>query len=1413
MSQLDNSYDNSYDDSFYDNKQRDSYASNNSYNDNEINTNSNQLRESLDRKNLIERNNKKAPRVVEDEHGIIKLDDEEQEEELDENINIKKSSKKSSQKSKSARKQTAAEKYKATRKPFNPKLNEALRRTVSFHITREDEFEEQNDAIYRSKTFDASMKRLRKWESRTESESERLSYLDRVKLQKNALNVQLSRVNRDKKHRFFGLGEMEDNKEMQIVKQRSRTLQNVLRCNRDQMEEMGFLDKETGRFDPDKFTSVIDQLFEATIAACDNYLDTHKGSRWFYGSRRKKKINELKDRLLKEQEKYKKTYFAIATGAFLNDRADNIQSPQDLIEHLNVVTIKDPDYQRQGNSTDVYLVTVTGVDGKQETKRYYMKENLPLLHKDMDGFLKRRSNQLSKSWENRQNVEALKKKAAGKKKKTREDAVKTLNTLKSHQREELRMESAHADETDYQNGQELLKLMQDKIDGAGLEEANVLRQKYAEFFKHDFDELFKKLPKINEEIAKRNVGYMPIGLDEWEEKTDDVSVEITKILKTNKLDPMKIREIPLYTPATFLISELNLTPAADSELIDFINKVAGQKVNTQMKTEVIDDTAADAENLIQDGDKKKAAKTRFVQTSRLEALFRITMGKEVELYGQVMKNKNKEEAEMAQYNTLATSLLAQDYGFSEEVVNTHVSTAEFERWDGTRANDVVTLQEIAEGEEWIEVCKKAKRMGKSVRLSPEATRKLVRLQMFDTLCQQQDRHGRNFKCKTKKDKDGNLVVYDIKSYDHDQSFASGGLGDNFKEARDEDGKLVRAEKNRFLPTTLKVIKKTDPEFRYIANKYFNINVPAPKDLMKEIKEPKYDIKLSSHLKSYLPILGFGMKKVEITEKVMHDGEWIRTKHDCRANPFGIHWGDEAKNGNAIIASDFKNDKNSWIKKRDSDKERVSKGEFDRILRNVAKCAVILEDLFIGDKYAPGETTVQEVTSIRKKKNAPKEFSPKNYEAKKFVMGKCLRTQAEMKQWKKDHPDQFKEVARAFKELAELNSKYDFSELTVNVEEAERVCFSHLSDKEQEYFKGFNPPKDDYDAAYRMGQDRKKLFPAWINETLWSFKQAFPDDADVKEAMVDKVDYKPSMKEFMNKNGDLEIPGLLHADKAAYDNILKIIKDYEDGILKNKLDGKKLPVDAQEGMYKRAVEMRDRYKYMQERAEKFLKIKYWNKPENDPHRRFFLNPEDYSKLTDVSDYAIDPGDSYLVQDNEQYLSAQPDFQEFMTAEEKNTRLEARQAVMSDSKRWKDVAPSKLETVVSGSIYDEDEEDELEEFRWSSEEDYVQEAKKKGLLTDGLILKDNKGNLIQEDNIIQEEIRQNGEVLLNYKNKDDKEEKLLIDTINKKGKKSSTKSTSKSKTAKSKTTEKDKSKNAKSRNSRKVISKTITNDDDD
>ncbi|MCR5402439.1 MAG: hypothetical protein K6E91_01285 [Butyrivibrio sp.] len=1168
------------------------------------------------------------------------------------NISKKKAKAKSSKKAKGKVDSSKKVKGKAEKEEnkFDPEISASLRNSAEFLMTKQDMYANDNRALYKSRKFnyDSRLSRLTSWEDRTEVKGKKLKYKERVSLQNDMVNIQLSRVVWDRKRFFFM--KFNDDGPMKTLKERASLLENILRANREDMQKLGFIDKD-GHFIAEQFTKVLDMAYEETIAACDNYLNNRSSRRSsIWGSRRKKKVQDLKKRLLKDQEKYKTSYFAIKLGAFEQDE-EKITSPQNLVESLSVVEIDDAEYQKEGNSTDVYRVMVKeNGEEKVTEKKYYMKQNLPMLDKDMDGFLKRRISQLNKSQAN--------KKASAKLDEN------TKAGMKASQLEEQRMAKVHADDVDYKNGIEFLELMKKNIDGAGVKKANAFRISYSNFFKHNFDRLFKELYQVNQQIRYLN-GHLKEKFSDWEKKSagDTAAAYVKELLRDNGIqnDNTSLKRLKEVSASEWIIDQLNLK---DADIISFMKSLDKQKPNENMKIPNSEET-----------------------TSRLEALLRYTTGKEVELYGQIKENAKGDESDMSQYNTMATGLLADEYGFKDEIVQTYIKTAEFDQWDDQTYSGTVTLQEIAEGEEWIEVCKRARSNKMKIRHTENSIRQLIRLQMFDTLCMQQDRHGRNFKCITE-EKDNVIYIKSIRAYDHDQSFTEDNLAESFQEKKGKDGKLIESVKNCFLPSTLKVVKKNSPEYRYVVSKYFGGKVAPPPTWMTGNNELKYkdangkDIVPDKYLQGFIKAYGFSNDE---TNSFDHDID-ARTEEDYDAkerfvkrNQVGLNWNEQwnyEKNraGIGTENSDFDVQSESKIIVRSTGKEikkgKTLGGNYLSVLNDIYDITVKIEEYFTNRKIKP-----ESPSRLRKKLNAGKKVD----QHEKIMFDKDMMKE----KIRNCNHEEKKTFANNIKKLVNIAETYDFSDVVTRNDIIENACFKHVNDKNN----GILPAKVITGKDNKKITERKGLFQAWINEVIHTFVDAFSDDEEMVALIRGDQAEPEALAEFKNENGDLEIPGLLHADREAYESVCRLVRDFDNGTIREKLTAKKLAKGAIDAIQKRAKELKERYEYMQIKAEKLLAIKYPNESEDSPYRKFFLDKEDYSTLGKMSDFAIDPGDSYLVQDNEHYLSCQKSFQELSTVGELKDKLDARQRIIKDPKRWNWIekeCPNDLQTDVEDRI---------------------------------------------------------------------------------------------------------------------------------
>lgn len=1126
-----------------------------------------------------------------------------------------------------------------------------------------DTFAKQNETYRKSDQYKADQEKLKQFKIGKND----VSYRERVDTEHRTASLQYSKVAADSKTfvKIMSLGIGGDSKSMEEIKKRLNIVQRLIT---DNME--GFKNKE-GIYDGERFMVVITEAFESAIEACNNYTETHrKAPLTVWGKRRLSQVTEIRNQLQSDLKTYKDLSDVLDQYAFTDSDKD-VLSPLDLLERVDFVEIEDVEHQEEGNSTEVYKgklqeEIVTEENGKEvkktEKNEYYIKENLALLHQDMDGFLARRLSELNTSL-------AIKKENAGNG-GDRGPAVERKQKV-----EELRMRQARADETDYQNGLDLLKLMQDKISQASANEKTNIRRSFSLFFKHDFDRLFASLLEHNNAIEILNSGATKT-LAQWKKESDDgdptAKVVYAILLKEGVKDGAPKKTYQKKTPADWVIEHLNIK---DKDIIRLMRRMDTQDINENMVR------TGNENNLINQGANEK------LQMSRIEALFRITMGKEVELYGQVMEKDQLESSQMSQYNTLATSYVADKYGFKDEVVSTKIKASRFKRWTGEMSEKTVTLQNVAEGMEWIELIKKAKEDNREIKLSPKAVQQLMRLQLFDTLCQQKDRHGRNFKCQWSY-RDGGYCVDSIMAYDHDQSFSSVGLKESFNEKRGKDNKLISSEFNRFLAPMQQVIKKDSPKYKYIVNKYFKMNSVDPewmthqqrlplKDIKKDNPREEHEIELSPMGKDWLLTCMYGKQLIDEGRGKNKKVPFV--KGATTVKPMNVSkeesyiWDEEFKGGIVMKDADSR-----LRRKGTSRTHRSNNGSLDDFFIEEGEIKISSEEAKqVIDK-------LQDITDVlgdfflKDIKNVDINTLNKNVYSgtgQVYNVDVYFKKPADLVKDK----EKLKTAARAVKELKELSEKYDFSDVVL-----QNKGMVYLNTKA--YKVNTNGNNFFFSVGYSGDYKFTGVLQAWINETLYMFSQSFANNETVKEVMqeADQGQEIPEDFKFLqNENGDLVIPNMLHMDLAAYRSLQDIVRDFKEKTLRFELKKKHLTAPAIQALYDRAKEMlREIDEEVRPAAEKFLNRMY---PEGDPRRKFFLEkPEDYKQFTSLDEFAIDPGDTYLVQDNKQFLACKEDYAKFLTEKEKENILIERNKVLTDPKRWKSVADGELKTQISSSI---------------------------------------------------------------------------------------------------------------------------------
>ena len=617
---------------------------------------------------------------------------------------------------------------------------------------------------------------LRQDETETQEEK-KLTFKQKAENRDRTLRDEISILNRNKR---FILG---DTPEMAALKKKAVALTNYLN-SKTVMNDM----RENGSINPQKFLLTTNKVFNAAIEACTWYLDHKTPSKWWgKGKERYEMVGRIKRRAEAERKAYSEAHTALVQNAIIGASREK-KTPREVLESIRTTrVIGKPEWQNQGNSTDVYKV-VLQIEGTNRT--FYMKENLPLISADIPGFLERRTGQLSASLAHKKAGEA--------------------------DSEEKRMTENHTDETDYANGTALLQAMKNKLDNEeDVAERHKMEQRFANFFGWDFDEMFKEYHAYRSALINGNKDGDKLEevLQVWREKAKDqtntMAQKILAQLLEAKTKAEGEQDVQPMTAFEWMKQQIcsgdgrGLDPEKDKDLIDLMEEM-------QEKNE---------EELKQNG------------AGRIETLFRITLGKEVELYGQMKQRGSISDNDISAANNIATAELAKEAGFEDVVCDSYATVASYENRAGEYKQNFVTVIEVAEGEEMVELLHKAMEEKKKIHYTPKAIEQLMQLHAMDLITLQVDRHGRNFKCDCVKDADGNYVIKSVKAYDNDMSFTEQSLAQVFM---NQEG--TSTKKAGFLPPLFKTVKKNSPEYIYLAKKYFMLDA---KRSLRATSKPQY----------------------------------------------------------------------------------------------------------------------------------------------------------------------------------------------------------------------------------------------------------------------------------------------------------------------------------------------------------------------------------------------------------------------------------------------------------------------------------------------------------------------------------------------------------------------------------------------
>jgi hypothetical protein len=699
-----------------------------------------------------------------------------------------------------------------------------------------------------------------------------------------------------------------------------------------------------GVLDIPRMQKAITTAYDEVISACEFYIEQKKvknQGKKGGGIRRLKLVDEVLKSCRTEKFRYVSLAEAVKTKTLedynsLEDIKD--MTPRELTtKHLDVVA-DTAEFQNEGNSTDVYKITVQNGE-----KTYYIKENLPLISDDVEGFINRRLDQLKASRqakaENRENDEE--------------------NRLKKN---ELSLE-------EYDKAILLFEALKKRIDNADTRDKASVRKKVLAVFSHDFDTMFKELAGNN--YAAEYINEKGVGENNWAKIAEDTTHPLRFAAKfileyQNKqklaeqagqagqagqeVQPPEIRE---KTAKEWIVEKLGLNARDDKDIIDILDKMM-PALNKQ---------ATDQE--------KEDAKHK--QNKAIERMFTVSTGKEVELYGQIKARTGvSADGEIAAAKNTATCELAKTMGFTDVVTMSDTRVVKFKDRTGKTRSAYCTVCEAAKGDEFINVIKEAERDKKTIHYTPQAMKQLMRLQAFDTVCLQVDRHGRNFKCDVDRSKEGKLIIKSIKSYDHDMSFG------------DEDiDTLLKGNSVGFLPGMNKNVKKGTPLYNYINKKYFGTGVSK---WIKDIKAPilhtsngeRNDERLINGFKDLILILPWH-GEINVQDQTLGygkvDGNIYKRDHDQ----------DNKISYNEFL---FKRDTKSQLLDQDNEDQKIEREQVYEKLQGILK-----------------------------------ELKEVAVEKKNVRYGLALKLGLKL--------DEKKKILKLVKDLKELNDKYDFRYLKVN----------------------------------------------------------------------------------------------------------------------------------------------------------------------------------------------------------------------------------------------------------------------------------------------------------------------------------------------------------------------------------------------
>ena len=1162
---------------------------------------------------------------------------------------------------------------KAIENPENAEVKKAGKKSKNKAVENEAPIEQKYAKVVDLSTISRDMKTYKstrsksqvresnvQWESfkNKNKENSKQDTIADTELVKNSAELLL----RDKKWtRFFFAKE---SPEMKKVKEAVAYLNNLLD---KEVKTVGAGKEE--KIDVKYLMTIVIPAYQTAYDACDNYVSerSKEGNKKGYGARRLGKVKNMLSSLRKEMNDMKlvvenlqsnqKIEFMESDIALNNEIIDEAVKHKMPVRHLVGEVIRRKavvcTWIPEGNSSETYRVKVEDDAGNV----YYVKKEEQLLNEDLSGYLEERISQLKRSQAiKKDNVQKNRGKAyydeqenkikkllsdVENGKKDEKQANEEILKIRA-EREELRLEGK-IDEKDYALGIELLEAMQKKLKGLKGDAKNAQIDQYLEFFRHDFDDFFKRMENANA-VARKYINNQA-----------QIDALIATLSKEKKPGWEK-QVADLRKMQNNGLKEMNELEWINAHKEEFGLDGSGKEIMAVLKKMGEDKTDA----------------------HRISKLFQRTLGKRAELYGQQASRSGISPSEVLASNNTATARLAAKYGFGDVVTTSFKGKLDFPEVGQTKSSvSNVTFSQAAPGEELLQVMEDAQKLQKEkglgesiVRFSPEAIRQLSRMQTFDLMTLQTDRHWRNIKATVDrtKDKDGHPVwiVKTTKCYDHDQSFGRKNLKEYFKDLKNPTTGETKTVGEGFLKPIMMTVSKKSNIYRYaVQNKMTKENAKGTGDVT---------------YKNLLSYVGLPKSKTRSLDKATAN---YKKDHDQKdqytANPFDqiprvlttFEWSDKAyfdyeiennlegqnKWSNSVKDQEGKearieqgkrqHDLVDAMLKRNPGKEADIKSFFQKMYKLCINCSTRItstqfraEDKYLCETKAEIDAHVKRISDARKEREkkgtkiTDRNELYNNNTSEKYI----LRT----------------EFIKKYKELVELYEKLDFTHLEEDMDDYASKRFTGGENVVGYYdyvFQGLlhqmklmlqkEPKKTQaaMDALIKEEENQKnRELEKSVEET--ARKQGHNLSKKQKQEEVEKL-RKKEMEE------TVRVPAVLHMDLEAFKSIEKAYNNPEE--LDLLLMDLELTQDKKDAIRERLGQIIEQAKEAEKAVNEWADKK--GLPKNAIERKFFLKKEEWAQVKNITDVALDPGESYFSVEDSQFMMGNQDMQKFFTTEDR------------------------------------------------------------------------------------------------------------------------------------------------------------------